>query len=134
MTVAPREVYDELTLLGQSGVQAQKNLETFKSPVGINTVEFHSDECTSSCPVTGQPDFWSIDIRYSPKGKCLESKSLKLYLQTFRERAAFCEALAAEIRNDLERALNPYWLEVVIEQKPRGGIGLKAISMMETDF
>lgn len=117
---------DNLTILGNKVNQPTNQLETFPAPFGISAVTFHTDEFTSLCPVTGQPDFCSVTIQYEPDKLCLESKSLKLYLWTFRERGAFTEALACEITADISRAVNPKSITVTIEQRPRGGIGLRA--------
>lgn len=126
-----------LTLLGQSGVGATKQLETFPVPVsarqsknkrGVGLVRFVAPEFTSLCPVTNQPDFGTITIEYVPNGFCVESKSLKLYLQTYREEASFWEALAMQIRDDLIEALDPLWIRVTTFQNPRGGISLESTS------
>lgn len=74
------------------------------------------------CPVTGQPDFSSVEIDYDPDQLCIESKSLKLYLWSFRDRAAFAEALAAEIAAEVHRAAAPKRVKVVVTQNVRGGI------------
>lgn len=78
------------------------------------------------CPVTSQPDFSSLEIEYEPDGHCIESKSLKLYLWSFRERAVFAEQLAVEIADEVHRATNPKWTRVVVTQHVRGGIVTQA--------
>lgn len=98
------------------------DLETFPNP-GVDVVKFTTDEFTSLCPITGQPDFSKIEIEYFPDKLCLESKSLKLYLRTFRERGAFVEKLTNEIAKDLHSILNCF-VCVEITSKPRGGIEL----------
>ena len=80
-----------------------------------------SDEVTSLCPVTGQPDWETVRIEFEPGPYCIESKSLKLYLWSFREEGAFCEALAARIAQDVYEACKPAWVKVTVTQKPRGG-------------
>lgn len=74
------------------------------------------------CPVTGQPDFSSVEIVYQPGFLCIESKSLKLYLWSFRDRPVFAEALAAEIAAEVQRAAAPQHVRVVVTQHVRGGI------------
>ena len=117
----------EFVALGHAGSEHYAGLETFPNP-GVSHVEMHSDELTAVCPITGQPDMYAATISYSPGGLCLESKSLKLYLTSFRDQGHFCEALAVKIRNDVTRALE---LErdavtVTLEQKARGGITITA--------
>jgi 7-cyano-7-deazaguanine reductase len=80
------------------------------------------------CPVTGQPDLYVATIEYSPGPLCLESKSLKLYLNGFRNEGAFCEALAVRIRDDVAEALElpAEKVRVTLRQKARGGISITA--------
>jgi 7-cyano-7-deazaguanine reductase len=113
--------------LGHAGSEHYAGLETFPNP-GVSLVEMESDELTAVCPVTGQPDLYVASIEYNPDALCLESKSLKLYLNGFREQGHFCEALAVKIRNDVASALE---LErdrvtVTLQQKARGGITITA--------
>ncbi len=103
-------------------------LDTFPAPSGITSVFLESDELTSICPVTGQPDFSRVEISFVPNSLCLESKSLKLYLWSFRNEGMFCEALACKIAQDLQDALNANWIEVKVIQGIRGGIKITAIS------
>jgi 7-cyano-7-deazaguanine reductase len=109
---------------------AKRALETFPAPDHVQSVTFASDELTSLCPLTGQPDFNSIEIRYAPDQRCIESKSLKLYLNGYRNEAQFCEALAVKIRNDVAEAveLPGDKVRVILEQKSRGGITITATS------
>ena len=102
-------------------------LETFDNP-GVSHVEMTSDELTAVCPITGQPDLYTATIEYEPDALCLESKSLKLYLASFRNEGAFCEALAVRIRDDVARALEleAPKVRVVLRQKARGGIAIVA--------
>ncbi len=88
------------------------------------TVHIEAPEFTSICPVTGQPDFGTIVITYEPDQYCVESKSLKLYLGTFRMKGEFHEACVNRIANDLITLLNPFKLTVVGQFTPRGGISL----------
>lgn len=77
------------------------------------------------CPVTQQPDLSSVTIEYEPDARCIESKSLKLYLWGFRDRAVFAEALAAEIANEVMTQAQPHRVLVVLTQRPRGGIEIE---------
>ncbi|HEX4819360.1 MAG TPA: preQ(1) synthase, partial [Acidimicrobiales bacterium] len=101
-------------------------LETFDAPPTCTRVRFTSDELTSLCPLTGQPDFNTIEIDYEPKDKCIESKSLKLYLWSFRDKKAFVEQLAAEIAGEVHTAAQPSRVRVTITQHTRGGIVTEA--------
>jgi 7-cyano-7-deazaguanine reductase len=105
-----------------------KLLEAFPSPVDTPFVIEHiSDEFTSLCPKTGHPDFGVIALIYEPRaakqgGTCVELKSLKLYLQSFRNEGIFYEAVTNRIRDDLVRLMNPQWLLIRSEWRGRGGI------------
>lgn len=101
-----------------------KHLETFPNPrPGRHySVEFECPEFTCVCPMTGQPDFADIRISYIPDEKCVELKSLKLYLWSFRQTGAFHEDVTNTILDDLVRALKPLALEVVGDFNIRGGI------------
>ena len=117
---------DDLTILGRPVRHPVEHLETFAAPDGCTRVRFSTDELTSICPITGQPDFSDLDIEYAPAARCIESKSLKLYLWGFRDRAAFAEALAVEIADEVVRAAAPRWVRVVVTQHVRGGIVTEA--------
>jgi 7-cyano-7-deazaguanine reductase len=119
----------EFVALGHAGSEHYAGLESFANP-GVSQVELVSDELTAVCPITGQPDFYVASIEYQPDALCLESKSLKLYLARFRDEGAFCEALAVRIRDDVAQALElgPERVTVTLEQKPRGGITITAIT------
>ena len=91
---------------------------------GEVVVELSCDEFTSLCPVTGQPDFGALTIRYAPGKWLAESKSLKLYLWQYRERGIFNEELVAAMADDLVGQLKPAWLEVCGRFKSRGGIAI----------
>ena len=101
------------------------HVECFDAPAGCTLVRFTGDELTSLCPVTGQPDFSSVEIAYVPDSRCVESKSLKLYLWSFRERAIFAESLAVEIATEIRRAARPHSVTVVVRQNVRGGLTLE---------
>lgn len=90
-------------------------------------IQFNSFDFTSLCPVTGQPDFAKIEIKYIPDAQCIETKSLKYYLHSFRNTQAFNEKIVNTIANDLIEACNPKWLKVKGEFAARGGIALTAV-------
>lgn len=101
-------------------------LETFvnKHPDNEYVVTFHCPEFTSLCPKTGQPDFGKITISYIPREKMVESKSLKLYLFSFRNHGDFHEDCINIIMKDLVKLMNPKYLEVRGDFMPRGGISI----------
>ena len=119
---------DGLDLLRRQVRGPVEHVESFAAPPGVGVVRFTTDEVTSLCPVTGQPDFSGVDIEYGPNERCIESKSLKLYLWKFRDRAVFAEALAAEIAHEVNDRVAPRWVRVTVRQRPRGGIALEAVS------
>ena len=110
--------------LGKKSNAPSKQLDTFPAPPNVGTVQFESDELTSFCPVTHQPDFNTVIIEFCPDKLCVESKSLKLYLWSFRNEAKFAEALAGEIAEDVFKALQPHWCKVTLIQGIRGGLQL----------
>ncbi|HLE15200.1 MAG TPA: preQ(1) synthase [Anaerolineales bacterium] len=114
-----------LTKLGRPA-QPGKTLEAFpnRSPGRYYLVTLESDEFTCLCPMTGQPDFASIRVRYVPDQKIVESKSFKLYLWSFRDEGAFHEHVVNRICDDLVQALDPHWLMVTGVFNVRGGIGI----------
>ena len=104
--------------------QPQKTLATFPNPAPQRDYEirFESPEFTCLCPMTGQPDFATIRIAYTPDAKCVELKSLKLYLWSFRDEGAFHEAVINRILDDLVSAVKPRRCEVTGDFLVRGGI------------
>lgn len=120
----------DLTVLGSTVRHAIDHVEVFPAPAGISTVTFTNDELTSMCPVTEQPDLSKVVIEYTPDEWCIESKSLKLYLWGFRDRAVFAEALAAEIAGEVMETARPRQVTVTLTQRPRGGIEVEAVSSM----
>lgn len=116
----------DLTVLGSTVRGPIDHLETFPKPDTCTRVRFTTDEVTSMCPVTGQPDFSSVEIDYEPAERCIESKSLKLYLWSFRDQPIFAEALAAAIAAEVDRAAEPRTVRVVVTQHVRGGIVTEA--------
>ncbi len=99
-------------------------LETFENqhPNRDYTIEIVAPEFTSVCPKTGQPDFGTITIRYVPDRRCIELKSLKLYLQQFRNEGIFYEHAANRILDDLAAAVRPRRMTIEAAFTPRGGI------------
>ena len=105
---------------------APEVLETFenKHPENDYWVQFNCPEFTSLCPITGQPDFAEIKIMYLPDEKMVESKSLKLYLFSFRNHGDFHEDCINIIMKDLVRLMQPKYIEVIGLFTPRGGISI----------
>ena len=125
------EYTKDLTVLGNKIRNPLDQLETFEAPKNTETVKFWTDELTSLCPMTGQPDFGELTIEYAPNDLCIESKSLKLYLWTFREVGHFCEALASDIAQKLFDTLQPKWVNVINKQSKRGGIETTSVGYIE---
>jgi 7-cyano-7-deazaguanine reductase len=101
--------------------------EAFPAP-DVQSVTLTATEFTSICPRTGQPDFGSVIIEYTPGDSCIESKALKFYLWSYRDEGAFCESLAARIADDIVFAIRPKALRVQVNQNVRGGIALLAVA------
>ena len=99
-------------------------LETFENPNRKRDylVRHVAPEFTSRCPITGQPDFGTVTIEYVPDALCVELKSLKLYLQSYRDEGTFYEAVTNRILDDLVKALRPRSMQVHTEWSPRGGM------------
>lgn len=126
-----KEELGGLSLLGSQGVKypsdyAPEVLETFvnKHPEHDYFVKFNCPEFTSLCPMTGQPDFAVITISYVPGERMVESKSLKLYLFSFRNHGDFHEDCVNIIMKDLIRVMDPKYIEVCGKFTPRGGISI----------
>ena len=121
---------NELTLLGGKTEYKQEYspevLESFnnKHPENDYWVRFNCPEFTSLCPITGQPDFATIQIDYIPNIKMVESKSLKLYLFSFRNHGAFHEDCVNIIMKDLIKLMAPKYIEITGFFTPRGGISI----------
>ena len=118
----------EFKALGKPMNVPSKELETFPKPEYVSQVVFTSDELTSFCPVTEQPDFNTVVIEYYPDKLCVESKSLKLYLWTFRDERIFGEGLASTIAHDIFAKLEPFYCKVTLHQNVRGGLQMTAIA------
>ena len=99
-------------------------LETFDNPYPNRDyeIEIVCPEFTSVCPKTGQPDFGTLHISYVPETACIELKSLKLYLQGYRNEGIYYEAVTNQILDDLARACSPKRMKLVTRWTPRGGI------------
>ena len=99
-------------------------LETFANPSAEHdyTIRMQIPEFTCLCPRTGQPDFATLELEYVPDRMCVELKSLKLYIWSFRERGAYHEAVTNEIADHLERAMQPRFLRLMARFNVRGGI------------
>ena len=126
-----KEQMNDVTLLGNKNVKYPDNyspdvLETFLNKHTENNyfVKFNCPEFTSLCPITGQPDFAAIYISYIPDVKMVESKSLKLYLFSFRNHGDFHEDCVNMIMKDLIKLMDPRYIEVWGKFTPRGGISI----------
>ena len=117
----------DFVALGKPGSEAFAGIETFPNP-GVSHVEMTSDELTALGPVNAQPDLYVAKLEYWPGPLCIESKSLKLYLNGFRNEEQFGETLAVRIRDDAAQALQlpPDKVRVTLTQKSRGGIVITA--------
>ncbi len=104
--------------------RSRVKIETFANPSpGRDYVIKHiAPEFTSRCPVTGQPDFGTVIIEYVADELCVELKSLKLYLQAFREEGIFYEAVTNRLLDELAAALEPRWMKITTKWNPRGGM------------
>jgi 7-cyano-7-deazaguanine reductase len=120
--------HPELTVLGNTVRHPIEHVEVFPAPAHVTSVKFTNDELNSMCPVTQQPDLSTVVIEYVPNEWCIESKSLKLYLWSFRDRAVFAEALAAEIAGEVMLSATPTHVKVTLTQRPRGGIEVQAVA------
>jgi 7-cyano-7-deazaguanine reductase len=131
VAVAKRKRADQLTLLGKSEAKlpsspAEARLETFPNPAPRRNyrIHFETDDFTSVCPITGQPDFARIDIDYVADRWCIESKSLKFYLASYRNEHAFNEAVTNRILDDFVKACAPREAVITAQFSARGGIAL----------
>ena len=131
IAVAKTKRAGRLTLLGHSEARipaspSEARLETFPNPAPRRNywIHFETDDFTSVCPVTGQPDFARIDIDYVPDRLCVESKSLKFYLASYRNERAFNEAVTNRILDDFVEACAPREVVVTAQFSARGGIAL----------
>ena len=107
----------------------QQILEVFENqfPERDYVIETICPEFTSVCPKTGQPDFGELEFRHIADKKCIELKSLKFYLQSYRNDGIFYENVTNTIVNDLVAVLDPRWIELKAKFSPRGGIATNVI-------
>ena len=110
------------------------NIELFENPrPGRDyTITIRCPEFTSVCPMTGQPDFGEITIEYCPDKSCMELKSLKFYMQSYRNKGIFYEKLTNDILDDLSKASKPRWMKVSSKFTPRGGITTDVVAEYKT--
>ena len=108
----------------------QTKIELFDNPCPRRDyiITIRCPEFTSVCPRTGQPDFGKIIIEYCPDKSCVELKSLKFYMQSYRNRGIFYEALTNDILDDLVSACRPRWMKVTSRFRPRGGITAEIVA------
>lgn len=115
-----------LTKLGQK-TKAERTLEVFPNHApGKMTVTLNCTEFTCLCPLTHQPDYAQIDIIYTPDKFVVESKSMKLYLETYRNEGVFHEHLAVDIAQDFVKFVQPLSVQVIVHFNVRGGIAISA--------
>lgn len=119
---------EEGPALGRKVTNTERKLDTFKLPETSAGATYTSDEVTANCPITGQPDWYTVTIQLNGSQKGLESKSLKLYLQSFKEEGSFCEQFADTICKDVHRATLARSVVVQVQQKSRGGVAIHAVS------
>ncbi len=110
--------------------QATSAVDTFENPQPAHdyTIRMSMPEFTCLCPKTGQPDFATLELEYVPDQACVELKSLKLYIWSFRDRGAFHEAVTNEIADHLERAMRPRFLRLTARFNVRGGIYTQVVA------
>jgi len=108
--------------------EAQIELFANPRPERDYSITIRCPEFTSVCPRTGQPDFGQIVIEYCPDKVCIELKSLKLYMQSYRNKGIFYEALTNAILDDLADACKPRWMKVTSRFTPRGGITTEVVA------
>ena len=133
---------DGLRSLGKSGMQMVAErplpdiLEVFPNryPDRFYIINFSFPEFTSLCPVTGQPDFGTIEIYYIPDQYCVESKSFKLYMFAFRNYQSFMETITNTILDDLVKVMNPCWIRVNGLFAPRGAVNIHVFAEKTKDL
>jgi 7-cyano-7-deazaguanine reductase len=113
-------------VLGKAVEGPRRVLDVFELPATVTAVVMSSDEVTSLCAVTGQPDWYTVSIELQGSRLGLESKALKLYLQSFRDEGQFCEQFAARIAGDVKDATHADHVIVNVIQRPRGGVSIHA--------
>ena len=138
--ITKKRSLEGLTLLSRNHKEypdspEKAKLEFFENafPQRNYVIEFDCPEFTSKCPVTGQPDFGHIKVRYIADKRCVESKSLKLYLFSFRNENTFHEEAVNRILSDLTELLKPRWMRVEGVFRPRGGIAISVAAEEGSD-
>ncbi len=116
----------EFKHLGKPSNEPVEKVDLIPWKGGLTVVRLDCAEFTCLCPVTGQPDFATLEIEYVPDKDLVETKSLKLYLWKYRQRPIFNENAVETIATDLYEQLSPYWLRVTGRFNPRGGIRVTA--------
>lgn len=114
----------EHDVLGAVQHQPSDEMKTFLLPDDslVSLISFESSELCAVCPVTNQPDIYKCTIHYDPRAAAIETKSLKMYLWSWRDRGIFAEHLADQIARDIMSVTNANYVTVVLEQNVRGGI------------
>jgi len=115
--------------------EKKPELELFENPRPERdyVIRIECPEFTSLCPKTSQPDFGQITIEYCPDKLCIELKSLKFYMQSYRNKGIFYEALTNEILDDLAGVCKPRWMKITSSFTPRGGITTKVTAEYKKD-
>lgn len=115
--------------------QPNRDLETFDNPRPERdyTIRIRIPEFTCLCPKTGQPDFATLNLEYVPAARCVELKSLKLYVWSFRDEGAFHEAVTNQILDDLVRATGPRFMRLTAEFNVRGGVYTNVVAEYRDD-
>ena len=122
-------------VLGEKVTEAIDHIESvvLVGESRYSEIKFSVHEFTSVCPVTGQPDYYDIDIVFKPNGYSIESKRLKLWLWGYRNKGIFCEMRSDEIASHIQQHINPLELLVTVKQTPRGGIGIESKSFITNE-
>jgi 7-cyano-7-deazaguanine reductase len=115
---------DTFTALGKHQATFTR-LDVFERPANVVEVVLTGEELTAFCPITHQPDFYAYEVRYQPVQWCIESKTFKLLIGSFREQAAFAETLASDIAQLVHDATGAA-TEVTLQQQVRGGVSITA--------
>jgi 7-cyano-7-deazaguanine reductase len=116
-------------------MEKKPKFELFDNPKLVRdyVITIRCPEFTSVCPRTSQPDFGEIVIEYCPDKSCIELKSLKFYMQSYRNKGIFYEALTNDILDDLSSACRPRWMKVTSRFRPRGGIITEVIAEYKSE-
>ena len=123
---------DTFTALGKHQTAFTK-LDVFERPANVVEVVLAGEELTAFCPITHQPDFYSYEVRYKPVQWCVESKTFKLLIGSYRDKAAFAETLASDLAQIVHDATGAE-TEVTLRQQVRGGVALTARALVpQTD-